>query len=273
MSFAHAPGLGVLQPATGVAGHRAVARRFRKTLSFGKSSSALGILSIAFLCSACGGGQTALPSIADGASPDKCAMVSTSVDFNGTAISKASWILFSSAFSVPGPKGPIGLSMRQSLITFSVGRTRYAIEGPNMNLTLSDAKTVRLAFPPFGDHWEMIAPYGATGWDFLNAIAYQTRNRLPGNITNVTWSAKFYSKDGHPIKWRWGAAAYTKLTNLYGKLETKPLGDKHYPPYNSDRAGTPEAFKLYVVGGGTGDGGDNYTGTMNRPVAITPCRG
>jgi hypothetical protein len=196
----------------------------------------------------------------------------TSQGFNGTSISKGSWILFSSEFSSVGAKAPMVLEMRQSLVTFSVGQTHYAIEGPNMRLELREGRTVNLRFPPFGDHWQMIAPDAATGRDFLNSIGYETNNRLPGNLTNVTWSAKFYGKDGRAIKWQWGAAVYTKLTNRYGKLGVKALDDANYPPFNTNHAGTPEAFKQYVTGGGTGDGGTNYTGTMSSPVTVTPCR-
>jgi hypothetical protein len=89
----------------------------------------------------------------------------------------------------------------------------------------------------------------------------------------VTWSAKFYGKYDRPIKWRWGAAVYSKLSNHYGALKTEPLTDPRYPPYNADPAGTPEAFKQYVIAGGTGDGGKNYTGSLSSAVTITPCGG
>jgi hypothetical protein len=249
-----------------------------------KSLYATGILSLVLLFGGCAGGQTALPSAsqtlsslafsrAHGPHADACAVISSSLNFNGTPISKGSWILFSSVLSEQGTKGPLRLTVRQSLVTFSVGQTHYTIEGPNMDLALNSGTAVRLSFPAYGDHWRMIAPYMATGGDFLNSIAYQTTNHLPGDITHVTWSAKFYGEDDRPIKWRWGAAVYTKLANRYGALKTEPLTDPHYPPYNNDRAGTPEAFKQYVIAGGTGDGGKNYTGSMGSAVTVTPCDG
>ena len=67
-----------------------------------------------------------------------------------------------------------------------------------MDLALDGGKAVRLSFPAYGDHWRMIAPYSAIGSDFLNNIAYQTPNHLPGSITNVTWSAKFYGQGRSP---------------------------------------------------------------------------
>jgi hypothetical protein len=244
----------------------------------------IGILSLTLAVAGCAG-QGSLPQVAasgqnlSGAAVpvarvrhrNACARVSSSQNFNGTAISKGSWLLFSSVLSERGTTGPFRVAMRQSFVTFSVGKTHYTIEGPDMDLALDSGDTVRLSFPAWGDHWRMSAPYGATGGDFLNSIGYQTRNHLPGNITNVSWSAEFYGSS--PIKWRWGAAVYTRLPNRYGEFKTKPLTDPDYPPNNSDPAGTPEAFKQYVIGGGTGDGGKNYTGSMGPAVTVTPCRG
>jgi hypothetical protein len=245
----------------------------------------LGVLFLTLAFAGCSGGGS-LPQGASSQSismvavpvvsalhPDACAATSTSVNFNGTPISKGSWLLFSSVLSEQGTKGALRLAVRQSFVTFSVGQTHYRIEGPNMDLALDSGKSVRLSFPAYGDHWRMIAPYAASGSDFLNSIAYQVANHLPGSITNVTWSAKFYGRDDRPIKWRWGAAVYTKLSNRYGALKTEPLTDPRYPPHNTDRAGTPEAFKQYVIGGGTGDGGKNYTGSMGSAVTVTPCDG
>lgn len=281
-------GLGALQRYLGAAATPAALAELPKPRhvfkgKFMKSLSATGILALVLLSGGCAGGQNAVPAANQtlasfalsgphGIPRDACAVISTSQNFNGTPISKGSWILFSSQLSVRGSEAPMVLLMRQSLITFSVGQTHYAIEGPNMRLELTDGHAVHLHFPAFGDHWQMTAPYAATGRDFLNGIAYQTTNRLPGNITHATWSAKFYGKAGREIRWRWGAAVYSTLSSRYNKLEVKAVDDAHYPPYNTNRAGTPEAFKQYVTGGGTGDGGNNYTGTMSSPVTVTPCK-
>ncbi|MGA9019786.1 MAG: hypothetical protein WB438_12750 [Candidatus Cybelea sp.] len=245
----------------------------------------LGVLFLSLAFAGCSGGgslpqggsspnnSTAAVLVASRLHREACAATSTSVNFNGTPISKGSWLLFSSVLSEQGTKGTLRLSVRQSFVTLRVGQTHYTIEGPNMDLALESGSTVRLRFPAYGDHWRMIAPYSATGSDFLNSIAYQTTSHLPGSITNVTWSAKFYGRDDRPIKWRWGAAVYTKLSNQYAALKTEPLTDPRYSPYNRDPAGTPEAFKQYVIAGGTGDGGKNYTGSMSSAVTVTPCDG
>ena len=249
-----------------------------------QQAAPFGILSLTLVVAACARGGS-LPQVASSQSISRmlsaasvldrhdCGSVSSSLNFNGTAISKGSWLLFSSVLTEQGTKRSLGLEMRQSFVTFSVGQTHYTIEGPNMDLSLDKGNAVRLSFRPYGDLWRMTAPYGATGRDFLNSIGYRARNHLPGYLTNVSWSAKFYGKDSRPIKWRWGAAVYTKFPNQYGELKTKPLTDPRYPPRNADPAGTPEAFKQYVIGGGTGDGGTDYTGSMGPAVTVTPCHG
>jgi hypothetical protein len=49
------------------------------------------------------------------------------------------------------------------------------------------------------------------------------------------------------------------------------VDDNHVSAYqNSDHAGTPEAFLPYVIGGATGGGGSNYTGSLSSTQQVTP---
>jgi hypothetical protein len=105
----------------------------------------------------------------------------------------------------------------------------------------------------------------------MQAVAYKVPVDLPANINDVTWSAEFYSKTNQKLLWSWGAAVYTTLGTKYPQLDVKALDDPHYAPYNNDPAGTPEAFKSYVTSGGTGNGGNQYTGTPTPPTNVTPC--
>jgi len=51
----------------------------------------------------------------------------------------------------------------------------------------------------------------------------------------------------------------------------KPVDDNRASAYqNSDHAGTPENFTPYVVGGATGGGGSNFTGSYSGTSACTP---
>jgi hypothetical protein len=89
-------------------------------------------------------------------------------------------------------------------------------------------------------------------------------NGLPGSIHPVAWTASFFaSKPGATVDWTWSAAVYTSFSTSYNTLGVKATDSNQYPPYmNSDHAGTPENFKPFVVGGATGGGGSNYTGSL-----------
>jgi hypothetical protein len=88
---------------------------------------------------------------------------------------------------------------------------------------------------------------------------------LPGGIKDVIWQATFSSDtSGLTVNWQWAAAVYTDFTRKYNNLGVKPVDDNKASKYkNSDHAGTPEDFKAYVIGGGTGGGGSNFTGSYS----------
>jgi hypothetical protein len=87
----------------------------------------------------------------------------------------------------------------------------------------------------------------------------------------VTWQGTFTSAaTGISVNWQWAAAAYTQFSSDYNALNVKPTDDNHVSVYqNSDHAGTPEAYRG-VVGGGTGGGGSNYTGSLSGTASIVP---
>jgi len=81
------------------------------------------------------------------------------------------------------------------------------------------------------------------------------------------------------------AAAYTQLPACetangcdpttepvdYNALLVKVLHSSTMDSYhNGDQAGTPEAYKSYVVAGGSGGGGTNYTGNYSTTVNLFP---
>jgi hypothetical protein len=270
------------------------------------SVAGLGALASALLVAGCGGnlspagttsgspglvsgGQSLASSGADTSgftSPDKrrrhrhhhqgfCAAVTASQNFNGQAIAKGSWILFTSVTQFPGNQNGARVQMKDSKITIDDGLRDIRISGPDMNLAYG-APNVRLKFNAGNKFtqggWTMRAPLKTAGNDFIDDIAWRVTRALPGNIQNVTWSAKFYSRsDVQQMHWQWGGAVYTRLTSNYSKLAIKPLDDQKYPPYNNDNAGTPERYKGWVTQGATGGGGNNYTGVGGPTVNVTPC--
>jgi hypothetical protein len=85
-----------------------------------------------------------------------------------------------------------------------------------------------------------------------------------------------------PVFWQWGAAVYSQFPPCkeigecqgFGPLGIKAV-DSSKPSLscvningstscqtfsNSDLSGTPENYKSFVIGGGTGNGGTDYTG-------------
>ena len=184
--------------------------------------------------------------------------------FDSTPIAAGSYLWFWSATSAPRSRA-MSLRMTESVISFRSGSTRYHIEGPNMRFSAAQTQALRFRYERFRDRWHLGAPSNTTGSDFLNGIAYRLPHRLPGGITDVKWSAEFYSPNDRDIDWEWAAAVYTDFGNTYGKLRVKPLDDSHYAPYNTDPAGTPEAYKSFVTHGAT-------EGTFGSPIEIVPCR-
>jgi hypothetical protein len=129
--------------------------------------------------------------------------------------------------------------------------------------------------------WDTTVPLTASGNQFYAAIAFPVPcpDGLPGSIHNVAWRASFSaSKPGASFQWTWSAAAYSSFSTSYNALGVKASDSNAYLPYaNSDHAGTPENFKSFVVGGATGGGGSNYTGSLcsthSVPDLPTPLQG
>src|SRR5207245_5860798 len=114
-------------------------------------------------------------------------------------------------------------------------------------------------------------------------LAYQVPANLPGGIKNVNWRGSFTSDTARvKLDWRWAAAVYTAFSSDYNQLQVKPVDDKKASLYhNSDHAGTPEGsyfcganlctFKSALIGGATGEGKTNYTGSYSRTGKTIPC--
>lgn len=271
----------------------------------------LGAIALGLTLAGCGGmatpmGGSAAPSLAGGqgvsptavsmnedssdmgVSPDKnkrhhhhhgyCAAVTLTQHFNGQSIPKGAWMLFTSVAQFPGNHGALRVQMKDSKIYFFDGYHNKALTGPDMTETIG-AANVKLKFKGgLGKfkggqgNWTMKAPANTGGNNFLDDIAVRVPHALPGNLQNVTWSAKFYSKsDIQQMHWQWGAAMYTKLTTNYKRLGVKPLDDNDYPPFNNDPAGTPERYKGWYDQQGGGTGGQHYTGVGGPTANVTPC--
>lgn len=193
-------------------------------------------------------------------------------NFNGTAIPGHSHIWFTGVLTVQGlPDATTELYVTHSTITFTASGKTYDVVVPDSTIWLSPSTTLATTdFAYLGSHflgrgWDTYLPSsGLAGNYLMTAVALPT-DGLPGGIQNVTWSASFSSyTSGLNVQWAWAAAVYSDFASEYNALGVKPVDDNKASQYqNSDHAGTPENFKQYVIGGATGGGGSNFTGSLS----------
>lgn len=208
-----------------------------------------------------------VPSAVDGTS-------AIAFNFNGTPVAAGDTLWFSSAFKASGlPAHAVSLHFTHGSIAFTANGTAYSVSTPDADVTLSpSATTATTTFDATLNAWETTLPMKWSGNGFLDGVAFPLASPLPGGIKNVTWQGQFSGDTpGVSVNWQWAAAAYTRFGGDYNALHVKPVDDNHLSVYpNSDHAGAPEAFLTYVVGGATGGGGANVTGSLSATVQVTP---
>jgi hypothetical protein len=210
---------------------------------------------------------------------DRCVPSTTGVssitgNFNGTAIPAGDTLWFSSVFKVNGNTGssPVTLHFTNDTITYSVNGATTTINAPNADVTIDpNATSASTSFDATTNTWTTTLPTHFSGNSFLDGVAVQLPGGLPGGIKNVTWQGQFTSTGGNiSVNWQWAAAVYSSFSTDYNALNVKPTDDNHLSVYqNSDHAGTPEAFTNDVVGGATGGGGSNFTGSLSPTASVT----
>jgi hypothetical protein len=195
-------------------------------------------------------------------------------NFNGTPIDAGNTLWFSSVFKVNGlGNSPVTFHFTDDSISFTANGVSYNLPAPNADVTLSPlTTTATTSFNAATNSWETTLPMKFSGNGFLNGLAYQLTSPLPGGIKNVTWQGQFTTDTaGISVNWQWAAAVYTSFGGTYNALDVKPVDDNHVSAYqNSDHAGTPEAFRSCVIGGATGGGGSNFTGSLSPTQQVTP---
>ena len=208
------------------------------------------------------------------AHPFKCTSAITS-NFNGTAIAGGDFVWFNGVVKVNGlSASPTTVFVTHATITFTANGKTYLLTVPDSEITFSTSTTLATANfevlsteigSPLG--WDTDLPFsGLAGNDFFAGLTFRVpASGLPGGIKNVTWQATFSSaRSGLTVNWQWGAAVFTNFSTNYNSLGVKPVDDNKASQYkNSDHAGTPEDFKLFVIGGARGGGGSNFTGSYS----------
>ena len=194
-------------------------------------------------------------------------------NFNGTAIPAGDVLWFSSVAKVSNvPASGTMLDVTNQTISFTAGGVSYSFHVPDTTVNLSPGTTDATAATDGAGDWLVNSPTNFPGNVFLSGEGVALPNGLPGGIKNVTWSGDFATTTpGVKVNWQWAAAAYTQFgATDASALGVKPSDAKTVAYPNSDHAGTPENFKGFVIGGGTGGGGSNWTGSYSATAAVTP---
>jgi hypothetical protein len=157
-------------------------------------------------------------------------------------------------------------------VSFTANGTAYTVPVPDTTVTFTQLATKATTTYSAGG-WLVTAPPRFNGNVFLGGAELPVPAGLPGGIRNVTWQTNVTADAPKvSVSWKWGAAVYSSL-GAPGAVGVKAVDDAKTDFYrNNDPAGTPEAFKGSVVRGGTGTGGNNYTGgsSTSKSVAAGP---
>ncbi|GEM_PF-1143144 len=203
---------------------------------------------------------------------NQCIPQVSSIDsnFNGTSIPAGSFIWFSAnakISGIPTNAGPQAVTFTDQIITVpGVG----TFDLPATEVTFSSASCASVLFA--SGAWGVDVPFSGSDEIFIGGFVLPLPAGLPGGIKNVTWSGTLASTvAGASMNWKWGAAVYTyPLPSDYNALDVKPTHTNACLYNKSDHAGTPEAFKNFVIGGARGGGGSNFTGSWSGTGKVTP---
>jgi hypothetical protein len=200
-------------------------------------------------------------------------------NFNGTAIPGGDHIWFNSVINTHGlsTSSPTVIDFADQSVLFNANGTSYNLALPDAEITYAPSTTTATISFTGGNTntWFTSVPVlGLAGNVFLSGFAYQVpAGGLPGGIHNVTWSGQFSTttSSGVTVQWQWAAAVYTQFSSDFNALGVKPVDDNKASQYqNSDHAGTPENYKAYVIGGATGGGGSNFSGSYSGTAQVQP---
>ena len=247
--------------------------------------ASLGTLALTLFVAGCGGGSPGFggmaaspnltpvaPEMAPGGPQEdmnrSCKLVQSSQNFNGHVIQIGRWIWFSSTFKAMGAFND-EILVRDSVITFADNRRAFRINAPDSRIYIHGYRHARLGYNGYGRTWVELAPDRHKGQFFADGVAFNVPHYIPRDVKNVTWSARFYASRPYKLSWKWGAAVYSQFSNKPRQINVKPT---RFYQNNADPAGTPLNFTSYLVPGGTGSGGKEYTGGMGKAMEIRPCR-
>jgi hypothetical protein len=204
------------------------------------------------------------------------ASTAISASFNSTSIQQGNYIWFDANFTASGiPTNGATIFFQNSTVSFSALGQAYVLRVPNAVIIFSPTASCAVtSFNTSAQRWETTVPVSGSNEIFLSGMAFPVPVTLPGGINPVTWTGIFSTTaPAVSIKWKWGAAVYTRFPLLgggpdYNSLGVNPTHGGACIYQNSDHAGTPENVTAYIAGGATGDGGENFTGSWSGTQAV-----
>lgn len=172
---------------------------------------------------------------------------------------------------------PIRIDVRQSRITF--GQWKHVIALPDSTITIDPSARDPQRWWVNNSAWSLTYTPSQIPEAFFSGIPYEAPEAfIPGFSGPVTWTATFTaSRPGVTVRWAWSAAVYSHF-GVLGRLLVKPLTAPvaALPPpaaiyQNDDPAGTPEAYKRFVIAGAMGTGAPQYTGARSEAASVIAC--
>jgi hypothetical protein len=165
----------------------------------------------------------------------------------------------------PGQNCTVYCQNASVTLTGNWGQT-YTYPIPNGTIHFSSTCTVATNWFD-GTNWNTTLPCAGDSQIFLSGCAIPWQPAFAG-CQQVCWTGVFScDTPGLSFNWQWGAACYANSQPGYGSMAPKACLQTSCPNgqyyVSSDNAGTPENNKPYCVGGGTGTGGANYTGSWS----------
>jgi hypothetical protein len=210
----------------------------------------------------------------------KCiAQTANPSNFNGTPINGGSFIWFNANLKADGiPSTGAKVFFRNSTIQFAADQA-YSLIVPNAQITFDPTATcATTSYDPVSNTFNTTVPVSGSDEIFLTGRAFA----VPASFANVggkvngsvIWQGTLGSDtEGVAVSWKWGAAVYSAFNTDYNALQILPAHGNSCSSGGGDHAGTPEAFKQFVIGGARGGGGSNFTGSWSgtQDVSINSC--
>lgn len=214
-----------------------------------------------------------------------CGATSLTAGFNGTPIPVGTYLWFNNVLKPKFPAGtsdPVTIRLdNASLVVTPKGGVLCRCPVPNAQITYTPAfvPPATMTYDAGTNTYSTVVPASFRDNVFVTGLAIPTGpntpfpNGLAGGAT-VTFSATFSTDTpGVTLQYQFAAAVYRQFSTDYNALGIKPThgGPDSYP--GGDQAGTPEnfAFSGNCIGGATGGGGSNFTGSYSATVSVVPC--